>query len=158
MTGGGVELVEKRERQAGRVAVVDPGGAVLLFRYYNVEDGVHWALPGGGLEDGESPREGALRELGEETGWTDLEPGPLLCTWEHDFVRAGTLVRQYDHIYVTAGPRREPAGDDLVAAHAVDGILGWRWWTRAELAEEAETVWPSGLARLLDQWEAGTGP
>ncbi|WP_327316037.1 bifunctional GNAT family N-acetyltransferase/NUDIX hydrolase [Streptomyces sp. NBC_01235] len=149
--------VLRRDRPAGRVAVVDPGGAVLLFRYCNNEDGVHWALPGGGLEEGESPREGALRELREETGWADLEPGPLLCTWEHEFTRVGILVRQHDHIYVTAGPRREPAGSDLAAAHATDGILGWRWWTREELVEEAEPVWPPGLARLLDEWEANTG-
>jgi 8-oxo-dGTP diphosphatase len=27
-----------------------------------------WTLPGGGLEFGEAPRDGALRELAEETG------------------------------------------------------------------------------------------
>ncbi|MGY1579961.1 GNAT family N-acetyltransferase [Streptomyces sp. MN13] len=140
-------------RRAARVAVVDPEGAVLLFRYDNVEVGVHWALPGGGLEPGEGPREGALRELREETGWEDLEPGPLLCTWEHDFTHSGLPVRQHEHVYVTRGPRREPAGPQLAAAHAADGILTWRWWTRPELAEEAEPVWPPELARLLDEWE-----
>ncbi|GGM03448.1 hypothetical protein GCM10010129_53650 [Streptomyces fumigatiscleroticus] len=50
-------------RRAARIAVVDPDGAVLLFRYDNVEIGVHWAPPGGGLEEGEDPREGALRRL-----------------------------------------------------------------------------------------------
>ncbi|WP_454317555.1 GNAT family N-acetyltransferase [Streptomyces phaeoluteigriseus] len=141
-------------RRAARVAVVDPAGAVLLFRYDNVEAGVHWALPGGGLDEGESPREGALRELIEETGWTDLEPGALLRTWEHDFTRSGVQVHQHEHIYVTPGPHREPAGPGVAAAHAVDGILAWRWWTREELAEEAEPVWPAGLAGLLDAWEA----
>jgi ADP-ribose pyrophosphatase YjhB (NUDIX family)/GNAT superfamily N-acetyltransferase len=141
-------------RRAARVAVVDPEGAVLLFRYDNVEVGVHWALPGGGLEPGEGPREGAQRELREETGWEDLEPGPLLCTWEHDFTHSGIPVRQHEHVYVTRGPRREPAGPQLAAAHAADGILTWRWWTRPELAEEAEPVWPPELARLLDEWEA----
>ncbi|MEH0577707.1 MULTISPECIES: bifunctional GNAT family N-acetyltransferase/NUDIX hydrolase [Streptomyces] len=144
-----------KDRRAGRVAVVDPGGAVLLFRYYNVEDGFHWALPGGGLDEGESPREGALRELREETGWTDLEPGPLLCTWAHEFTRVGILVRQHDHIFVTAGPRREPTGSDLAAAHATDGILGWRWWSREELRTAAEPVWPPDLGPLLEQWETG---
>lgn len=139
-------------RRAARVAVVDPDGSVLLFRYDNVEVGVHWALPGGGLEEGESPREGALRELAEETGWTDLAPGPLLCTWEHDFTHSGIPVRQHEHVYVTPGPRREPTGPHLAAAHAADGILTWRWWSRRELAEQAEPVWPPGLARLLDDW------
>ncbi|MFJ9717815.1 GNAT family N-acetyltransferase [Streptomyces sp. NPDC101213] len=144
-------------RRAARVAVVDPAGAVLLFRYDNVEVGVHWALPGGGLEADESPREGALRELAEETGWTDLEPGELLHTWEHDFTHSGVPVHQHEHIYVTPGPHREPAGPGLAAAHAADGILTWRWWTREELAEEAEPVWPEGLAGLLDAWEAARG-
>ncbi|MFJ5777516.1 GNAT family N-acetyltransferase [Streptomyces sp. NPDC093094] len=145
-------------RRAARVAVLDPGGAVFLFRYDNIEVGVHWAMPGGGLKEGESPREGALRELREETGWTDLEPGPLLTTWEHDFTHAVGPVRQHEHLYVTRGPRRDPAGPHLAAAHAEDKILTWRWWTREELAEEAEPVWPPGLARLLDDFDrTGTG-
>jgi ADP-ribose pyrophosphatase YjhB (NUDIX family)/ribosomal protein S18 acetylase RimI-like enzyme len=144
---------QRTPRKAARTAVVAPDGAVLLLRYDNVEVGVHWALPGGGLEPGESPREAALRELAEETGWTDLEPGPLLCTWEHDFTHSGTRVRQHEHVYVTRGPRRDPAGPHLAAAHTADGILTWRWWTRRELAEQAEPVWPPGLAGLLDAWE-----
>ncbi|MEU2051745.1 bifunctional GNAT family N-acetyltransferase/NUDIX hydrolase [Streptomyces bungoensis] len=145
--------VLRTPRRAARVAVLDPGGAVLLFRYDNAEVGVHWALPGGGPEEGETPREAALRELAEETGWTDLEPGPLLCTWEHDFTRMDVPVRQHEHIYVAHGPHREPAGPRPTAAHAADGILTWRWWSRRELAEETEPVWPPGLARMLDAWE-----
>jgi ADP-ribose pyrophosphatase YjhB (NUDIX family)/ribosomal protein S18 acetylase RimI-like enzyme len=139
-------------RRAARTAIVAPDGAVFLFRYDNVEVGVHWALPGGGLEDGESPREGALRELREETGWTDLRPGPLLCTWEHDFTHSGIPVRQHEHIYVTEGPRREPGGPHLAAAHAADSILAWRWWSPAELADPAEPLWPPDLGRLLEEF------
>ncbi|MFF4400464.1 GNAT family N-acetyltransferase [Streptomyces sp. NPDC001480] len=146
--------VLRTPRRAARIAVVDPEGSVFLFRYDNPEVGIHWALPGGGLEPDETPREGALRELREETGWSDLEPGPLLCTWEHDFTRADIAVRQHEHIYVTRGPHREPAVAHLAAAHAEEGILTWRWWSRRELAEEAEPVWPPGLVRLLDEWEA----
>ncbi|OKK05856.1 NUDIX hydrolase [Streptomyces sp. CB03234] len=135
-------------RPAARVAVLDPDGAVFLFRYDNEEVGVHWALPGGGLEPGESPREGALRELREETGWCDVEPGPLLCTWEHDFTRAGVPVRQHEYIYLAHGPRRDPA-DEAAAARAADTILTWRWWTPHDLAApDAEPVWPPRLAEL----------
>ncbi|MDT0309722.1 NUDIX domain-containing protein [Streptomyces sp. DSM 44917] len=135
-------------RRAARIAVLDPDGAVFLFRYDDVEVGLHWAMPGGGLDPGETPREGARRELAEETGWTDLEPGPLLCTWEHDYTREGVPVRQHEHIYVAHGPRREPAGD-LAASHAADGILAWRWWTPAQLAAPEETLWPPTLHGLL---------
>ncbi|MFE2418855.1 GNAT family N-acetyltransferase [Streptomyces hokutonensis] len=144
-------------RRAARVAVLDPDGSVFLFRYDNVEIGIHWSLPGGGIEGNETPREAALRELTEETGWTDLEPGPLLHSWEHDFTHGDIPVRQHDTIYVTHGPHREPTGPHLAAAHAEDGILTWRWWTREELRGATETMWPPELARLLDELE-GQGP
>jgi 8-oxo-dGTP pyrophosphatase MutT (NUDIX family)/ribosomal protein S18 acetylase RimI-like enzyme len=143
----------RKPRRAARVAVLDPAGSVFLFRYDNVEIGIHWSLPGGGIEGDETPREAALRELAEETGWTDLEPGPLLHSWEHDFTHGDTPVRQHDTIYVTHGPHREPAGPHLAAAHAEDGILTWRWWTREELRGTTETVWPAELALLLDAFE-----
>lgn len=150
--------LSRTPRRAARVAVLDPEGAVFLFRYDNVEVGVYWAMPGGGLEADEGPREGALRELREETGWTDLEPGPLLCAWEHDFTHLSVgPVRQHEHVYVARGPRREPTGPHLAAAHAADGILTWRWWTREELAEAPEPLWPPDLARLLDAFDRAGG-
>ncbi|WP_062214095.1 NUDIX hydrolase [Streptomyces sp. NBRC 109706] len=146
-------------RRAARIAVLAPDGATFLFRYDNSEVGVHWSLPGGGLDPGESTREGARRELGEETGWFDIEPGPLLCTWEHDYTRGGVPVRQHEHIYLgylTPGPRRE-LGPGLAAAHAEDGILDWRWWTPAELATAEEALWPPTLATLLAEHRTRDG-
>ncbi|MEV0849724.1 NUDIX domain-containing protein [Streptomyces sp. NPDC049954] len=128
-------------RRAARVAVVAPDWAVHLFHYDNPEVGEHWALPDGGLEPGESPREGALRELREETGWTDLEPAGPLCLWEHDFTRADVRVRQHEHVYLAYGPRRDPQGD-LSAAHAADRIEYGRWWPPAELAATDDALWP----------------
>ncbi len=137
-------------RRAARTVVLDQDGSVFLLRSDNREVGVHWTMPGGGLEPGESPRDAARRELGEETGWTDLEPGPLLCTWEHDFTWHGIPVRQHEHIYLTGGPHRGPVGD-VSAVHAEDRILDWRWWTPADLADvRADALWPPQLPALLD--------
>ncbi|MGA5699994.1 NUDIX hydrolase [Peterkaempfera bronchialis] len=135
-------------RRAARVAVLDPAGAIFMFRYDNEEVGVHWAMPGGGLEPGESPRQGAARELREETGWTDIAPGPVWFSWEHDYTRAGVPVRQYEQVFLAQGPRRDPVGD-LAAAHAEDGILRGRWWTPADLAGDTEPLWPPQLPALL---------
>ncbi|MEU0287044.1 NUDIX domain-containing protein [Streptomyces sp. NPDC006147] len=136
-------------REAARVAVLDPEGSVFMFRYDNDEVGVHWAMPGGGTEPGESPLEAAEREVREETGWTDLRiEDTVLCLWEHDFTRAGVPVRQHEHIFLAHAPRREPAGD-LTAAHTADKILTWRWWSPAELAGDHEPLWPPQLPGLL---------
>ncbi|MFG2909438.1 NUDIX hydrolase [Kitasatospora sp. NPDC048286] len=146
---------KRRPRQAARTVVLDGNGSVFLLRSDNDEVGVHWTMPGGGLEPGETPWEGARRELWEETGWSDLEPGPLLCTWEHDFTWHGTPVRQHEHIYLTGGPHRGPVGD-VSEVHAVDRILDWRWWTPADLADEnADALWPPALPELLDAVRTG---
>ena len=49
------------------VAVVDRGRVLLIRRRYEPMQG-SWAIPGGFLEIGETPRAAARRELREETG------------------------------------------------------------------------------------------
>ncbi|MFD4132295.1 NUDIX hydrolase [Streptomyces goshikiensis] len=128
-------------RQAARLVVLSPSGAVFLFRENNIEVGVHWLPPGGGIDPGESPEQCVRRELREETGWTDLAPQRLLCTWEHDFTHQGVPVRQHEHIYVTSGPERDPVPESP-DAH-------WRWLSPAALAGLGEPIWPPRLADLL---------
>ena len=46
-------------------ALVCRDGKILMAKHRE-GDRVYWCLPGGALEEGETPAEGALRELGEE--------------------------------------------------------------------------------------------
>lgn len=63
-----------RKRVAAGVLFFDPEGRVLLV------DPVYkdlWEIPGGAVEENESPRAGAVREIKEELG-LEWEPGRLL--------------------------------------------------------------------------------
>ena len=54
--------------RVGAYAVCLRDGAVLLARWIGA-DPPRWTLPGGGLDHGEDPRDGAVREVEEETGY-----------------------------------------------------------------------------------------
>jgi 8-oxo-dGTP diphosphatase len=54
--------------RVGAYAVTQRDGAVLLARFVG-SDPPRWTLPGGGLDHGEDPRDGAVREVEEETGY-----------------------------------------------------------------------------------------
>jgi 8-oxo-dGTP pyrophosphatase MutT (NUDIX family) len=147
----------RQTRRAARVAVLDEGGSIFLFRYDNEEVGLHWAMPGGGMNPGETPVQAARRELQEETGWTDIEPGIELWRWEHDYTRNGVPVRQLERVFCGSGPHRQPTGD-LSSAHEEDGILRWRWWSPADLDVAAEPLWPPQLPDLLSELRRDGAP
>jgi 8-oxo-dGTP diphosphatase len=54
--------------RVGAYAVIERDGAVLLARWIG-SDPPRWTLPGGGLDHGEDPRDAAVREVEEETGY-----------------------------------------------------------------------------------------
>jgi 8-oxo-dGTP pyrophosphatase MutT (NUDIX family) len=137
-------------RRAARVILLDPDERVLLMRYDDgPPNGRHWSTPGGGLEKSEDYQAAALRELAEETGWTDIA---LLAEVHRNSVEmeaGGRLVRQVERLYLArTGERCRPiSGVD--AMHASDGIAAWRWWTLAELDSTHEAVWPAGLPGII---------
>ncbi|MBR6459575.1 MAG: NUDIX domain-containing protein, partial [Actinomycetaceae bacterium] len=57
-------------RDAARVVVMDRRGRIFLIHGHDIDDVNHhwWFTVGGGLLSGEDAREGAQRELAEETG------------------------------------------------------------------------------------------
>ncbi|HEX9623998.1 MAG TPA: NUDIX domain-containing protein [Streptosporangiaceae bacterium] len=139
-----------RTRQAARVVLLDPQDRVLLMRYDDrPPNGSHWATPGGGLEPGESYPQAALRELAEETGWSDIKLLGEIHRRSHTMEWGGILVRQHERLYLarTDVPARPITGVD--AMHKSDGIAAWHWWTTAELTTTSDAIWPAALPDLV---------
>ncbi len=78
---GGVETTREVIYHPGSVVIVPhlPDGRLILVRQYRYAARQSlWELVAGGLEKGETPRQGARRELLEETGYRARTLKPLL--------------------------------------------------------------------------------
>jgi 8-oxo-dGTP pyrophosphatase MutT (NUDIX family) len=141
-----------RHRPAARVLCLDSGGRVLLLRWRDPVDRIiFWEPPGGGLEPGESPIEAARRELHEETGL------PADAVLDHSIVVQRDFRWNGEHFQ---GPETFFLGRvtvaDVPGAAGLTGdedgaLLGYGWFTRAELVACSEPLQPPGLPALVDQ-------
>ena len=120
-------------RQAASI-VVRRGQYLLLVQRARAPSPALWALPGGGVEAGETPREAALRELWEETGLT-ADTATFLMQVELKGEPAFEL-----HIFEAEAVAGEPEARDDAAAVA---------WVRFDKATDLPLA--PGMAELLAQ-------
>lgn len=100
------DAIDGAKGHAAGVLHVAPDGDVLLLRRSNAEANYagHWALPGGGVEAGETPAQGAARESREEMG-VDVDPAslkPLDRTMTPTGMAFHTFVRPVDKKFAPA--------------------------------------------------------
>lgn len=60
-------MIETSEQPRVSMAVIADGDRFLMIRRRQKEGRLSWALPGGGIEAGESAEQAAVREVAEET-------------------------------------------------------------------------------------------
>jgi 8-oxo-dGTP pyrophosphatase MutT (NUDIX family) len=146
-----VSAGEPTRRRVGRVIVLDPVGAVLLFEGRDVtrpDRGTWWFTPGGGADPGESTAEAARRELHEETGLELAVLGPVAHERRTAFEFEGEQIEQHETFFVARVERFTPVADGWTALER-RSVLGHRWWTHHELATTDAVVYPGELSELV---------
>lgn len=149
-------------REAARVVLFDATGRILLARGHDAAQPERswWFTIGGGIEEGEDPRQCAQRELFEETGIrldVNALKGPVLYrSAEFDFLTVTARQDEWFFIAQLEGktPTLQAEGWTALEREVIDEQ---RWWNLDELATCAvdTEVYPRSLVDLAHKWLAG---
>ena len=147
----GADALGPVARTSGRVLLLDRDDRVLLLRGSDPDDpaaGQWWFTPGGGLEPGESPEQGARRELLEETGLDLAQLGAPVWVRTAEFTFLGQSYRQAETFFLARvdGHVVDFSGHSDIERTAVHGFA---WWSLDDLDASEVTVYPTALAAEL---------
>jgi 8-oxo-dGTP pyrophosphatase MutT (NUDIX family) len=142
---------DRQRRRAARVIVLDEQQRVLLLRCGDPgrpEAGTWWITPGGGLEVGETPAEGARRELAEETGLVVGDLGSVVLETDVTFEFDGVIYDQAESFFVV---RTQEFTVDRSRWNPIEvaSLSDPRWWSIEELANTTDQVFPDELLAVL---------
>lgn len=81
----------------------------------------NWGFPKGHLEEGEAPADAAMREVGEETGLSDLELRAPIETIDWEFRFRGKRIHKTCHFFLIETPAHR------TTPLRAEGITACRW-------------------------------
>lgn len=132
---------------ASDAAIIDDQGKILLIRR---ADNRLWAMPGGGLEVGETPAQGAVREALEETG-VSCEPVALVGIYDSRF--CGTI--SYYHLYQFSFLCRIRTDVEVIDPPSyAHEILEKGWFSEDALPEDID---PGHISRIPEAFRVWHG-
>jgi ADP-ribose pyrophosphatase YjhB (NUDIX family) len=131
----------------GDGAVIDPDGRLLMVRR---ADNGKWAMPGGALEVGETPAEGVVREVLEETG---VHCRPVAMVGVFDSRLCGTESRHHLYHFVFLC---QPLNEAVVTPSSRDfEVLGTGWFGEDELPDVIDPGHVSRIPEAFRVWRGG---
>jgi putative (di)nucleoside polyphosphate hydrolase len=125
------------------IMLIDRGGRVFVAQRID-NPGAAWQMPQGGIDEGESPRQAALRELHEETGTDKAEILAESGNWLRYDLPAELVPRIWGGCYRGQEQKwfalRFLGNDaDIDIATEIPEFSVWRW---AEMAELPDIIVP----------------
>ncbi|MGH3916015.1 MAG: NUDIX hydrolase [Pseudonocardiaceae bacterium] len=139
-------------RIGARVLLLNPADRVLLIHALDPADPDHhwWELPGGGLDEGECPRDAARRELAEESGIMLTTLDRELWVRESRFRYKGRDHHRVEHVFLGRTSSTVPQVALKPTENEKAGLIERRWWSAGELRRCRDKLLPATLPNLLD--------
>ena len=141
---------ERRIRRAARILLMDEHDRLLLIRFVAADRPPFWCGVGGECDPGEDFPAAAARELFEETGLRVETCGPEVARCADDFTTlAGEPVTADERFFRVSTQNFTPDTSGHTQTER-EMIKEFRWFTRADLANWHEPVFPVNILDLLD--------
>lgn len=144
-----------KHRETARVMLIDEQNRIFLLKtHFDPEVGLppRWLTPGGGMDEGETTLQTAVRELLEETG-LNIDPEVLgdpvlVASGRWDWADGLSYHTYKDTIYEYRVSNFQPDTSGFTQDEHRD-ILEFRWWTIEELLASEEALAPHDLREWL---------
>jgi len=151
------EKLHVKHRETARVLLYSPKRTFLLLKtHFDPEVGLppRWLTPGGGIDQGETVKMAAMRELAEETGLllreTDLGLPVLVTSGRWDWADGKSFHTYTDTIFELQVEEFEPNTSGFTQDEYRD-VLEYRWWTLEDLLASNEPLGPHQLRKYIQE-------